>query len=152
MISCRLRILPSPSNTDNPRLSMALAAVLVGAVSERITFRRAVPPSAPLIPLSARIPSTVFISVTPPARFFAVPPTVRIASPSCATLVLDFCAVTASLSEKSAICDVSSPRADMASVTMSEAAASSIPPAAATLSTVGRAFTAFSASYPARAR
>ena len=36
------------------------------------------------------MPKTVFISSTPPARFLAVPPTVRIASPSCCTLVLLF--------------------------------------------------------------
>ena len=87
----------------------------------RIMFLRAVPPSAPLTPLSARIPSAVESSVVPPARFFAVPPTVRMASPSCATEVLDLDEAMAILSTSSADSSMLSPSADWASVTMSEA-------------------------------
>ena len=72
-------ILPSASRTCKPKLFIASAAVSVGAVKLKIIFLSAVPPSAPLIPLSAKIPRTVFISSTPPDRTLAVPPTVNIA-------------------------------------------------------------------------
>ena len=62
----------------------------VGAVRLNITFLRAVPPSADFVPLSAKIPSSVLASVTPPAKTFAVPPTDNKASPNCDTLVLLF--------------------------------------------------------------
>ena len=77
---------PPASNADTPRLFSVAAALSVGADKDKIMFLRAVPPSAPLIPRFARTPRAVFSSTVPPARFFAVPPTVRIASPSCATL------------------------------------------------------------------
>ena len=89
-ISFKGRILPCASNTSKPNSFIVLAALSVGADKDKITFLNAVPPSAPFIPLSARIPSAVFISVVPPANTFAVPPTVSIASPNCPTLVLDF--------------------------------------------------------------
>lgn len=47
---------------------MQAAALSVGFCSERITFRRCVPPSAPLIPLFARIPRAVFNSAVPPLK------------------------------------------------------------------------------------
>ena len=110
------------------------------------TSRNIVPPSAPFIPLSARIPNTVFISTTPPLSCFAVPPTVSIASPNCATEVLDFCEVFANWSVKFSSWVVSSPSAAILSVARSEAYAKSIPPADARFNTVGKALAAFSAS------
>ena len=100
---------------------MAAAAVSVGAERERMIFLRAVPPSAPLMPLSAIKPSIVSSSSTPPDNDFAVPPTVSIASPSWATLVFDFCDVFASLSLKPSRSLICSPRADMESVIRSDA-------------------------------
>ena len=100
------------------------------------------------MPLSARIPREVSSSVTPPLRPAAVPPTVRIASPSCATEVFDLLAAIAMLSANALrLSSVASiPRADMESVTMSEACASSIAPAPARCRTVGRAVAALLAS------
>ena len=124
----------------------------VGAVKLKIIFLRAVPPSADFTPLSANTPRAALISSTPPARTLAVPPTVNIPCPSCATDVLLFWLVFANLSTKLSTVPALSPRADIESVTMSEASPSSIPPAAAKFRTVGNVETAFSASYPARAR
>ena len=86
-----------------------------------MTFLNAVPPSAPLIPLSANIPNAVFNSTVPPAKSFAVPPTVNIPSPSCAILVFDFCDVLASWSTNPSNWFVLNPNADILSVTISEA-------------------------------
>ena len=115
------------------------------------TFLNAVPPSDPLMPLSARIPRACASSVVPPLRFFAVPPTVRIASPNCDTDVLDFDAAIAILSTNSVVSFVDSPRADCASVTISDASANPMLPAAARFSTFGSIFILFCVSYPARA-
>ena len=68
---------------------------------------------------------------------FAVAPMVRIPSPNCATDVLVVEAVLAIWSTIVSASDVSIPRTDIASVTMSDADARSIPPAAAKLRTVG---------------
>ena len=68
---------------------------------------------------------------------FAVAPIVRIPSPNCATDVLVVEAVFAIWSTIVSASAVSIPRADMASVTISDADARSMPPAAAKLSTVG---------------
>ena len=108
----------------------------VGAVSDKIILRRAVPPSAPLIPLLANIPSAVLSSAVPPAILAAVPPTVSIASPSIETLVFVNVALFASWSENEAkFCSVGFRfKADIASVTISEADAKSIAPAPASLS------------------
>ena len=65
------------------------------AQTARIIFLRCVPPSAPFSPLSAKMPSAVLSSVVPPASPFAVPPTVKMASPNCATLVFALLAVCA---------------------------------------------------------
>ncbi len=145
------RIFPLASNTSNPNSFIFSLALSVGAVRLKIMFLKAVPPSAPFTPLSANMPKTVFISSTPPARFLAVPPTVRIASPSCCTLVLLFCEVFAILSTKLSVVPAVSPKALMLSVTMSEAVAKSIPPAAARFKTVGNVSIDLSASYPAKA-
>jgi len=51
-------------------------------------------------------------SVVPPDRFLAVPPTVRIASPSCWTLVLDLELAAAILSTRSEVSPSDSPKAD----------------------------------------
>ena len=67
---------------------MQAAALSVGLCRARITFRRWVPPSAPLMPLLARMPSAVFNSAVPPLTVLAVAPMVRMASPSWATEVL----------------------------------------------------------------
>ena len=138
-ISLSERMLPCASNTDTPSASSASAAVSVGAESDKITLRSAVPPSAPLTPLSAKMPSAVESSVVPPARFLAVPPTVKIASPSCATLVLDLDDAIAILSTSCALSSIVRPNADCASVTISDAYARSMLPAAARLSTFGSA-------------
>ena len=150
-VSFNGRMFPFASNTCKPSASICFLALSVGAVRLRITFRNAVPPSAPFTPLSAKIPNTVFISTTPPARFLAVPPTVRIASPNCCTFVLLFCEVFAILSTKLSVVPAASPSALMLSVTISEAVAKSIPPAAARLRTVGNVSMDLSASYPASA-
>ena len=84
------RISPELSSTLTPSSFNFAAALSVGAVSDKITLRKAVPPSAPFTPLSANRPKTVFSSVVPPASVFAVPPTVRIAAPICDTLALAF--------------------------------------------------------------
>ena len=140
------RRLPSASNAFTPNASSWAAALSVGADRDRIMLRRAVPPSAPLMPLSARTPRAILSSVVPPDRFFAVPPTVRIASPSCWTLVLDLELAAAILSTRSAVSPIDSPSADWASVTMSDAEARSMPPAAARFSTFGSMVMDFSAS------
>ena len=82
-VSFRGRIFPSASNTFRPSSAIFFRAMSVGADKLKMTFLSAVPPSAPFTPLSAKIPSTVFASVTPPASDFAVPPTVKSASPNC---------------------------------------------------------------------
>ena len=81
-MSFRGRILPSASKASKPNSFIFLAAVSVGALKDKMIFRKAVPPSEPFIELSARIPKTAFNSVVPPANALAVPPTVRIASPN----------------------------------------------------------------------
>ena len=150
-ISLRGRILPWASNTSSPNSCIFLAALSVGADKDKITFLSAVPPSAPLTPLSANIPSAVFISVVPPANTLAVPPTVNIASPNWATLVFDFWEVLAILSTKLSVVPAISPKADILSVTISDAVAKSIPPAAAKFKTLGNVDTDLSTSYPASA-
>ena len=150
-VSFNGRIFPFASKTLSPNSCIFFFAVSVGAVRLKITFRNAVPPSAPFVPLSANIPNTVFASVTPPAKLLAVPPTLSSASPNCCTLVLLFCEVFAILSTKLSVVPALSPSALMLSVTMSEAVAKSIPPAAARFKTVGNVSTALSASYPASA-
>ena len=142
------RIFPCASYADNPIFSnIAAASLFRGFCSDRIMFRRCVPPSAAFIPLSARIPNATFSSVVPPARSLAVPPTVRIASPSCATEVFETDAVLAILSAKDSrfVCVASMPSALIASVTISLASASSIAPAPASRNTVGSAVAASSA-------
>ena len=150
-VSFNGRIFPCASNACTPRDFSVFAALSVGAESERMMFRSAVPPSEPFTPLSARTPSMVESSVTPPDRFFAVPPTVRNASPSCATLVLVLDDVRAIWSTIMEVCSRVRPRADCASVTISDAYARSIPPAAARLRTFGSIAIEVSASYPASA-
>ena len=148
-------IFPAASYADNPNFSNnAAASLFLGLCRDNNIFLRCVPPSAALIPLSAKIPSAAFNSVVPPASPFAVPPTASTASPNCATDVLDIDAVFAILSAKDSrfVCVASMPSADIASVTISLAAARSIAPAPASLKTVGKAAAAFSALYPARAR
>ena len=144
---------PFSSNAETPRLARASAALSVGAVRLVIIFRSFVPPSDPFMPLSAKRPRAVLSSVIPsrvppPLSIFAVPPTVSMASPNCATLVFDREAVLAMLSAKPSrfCCVASMPRALMLSVTMSEAAARSIAPAPARFRTVGNAAAALSAS------
>ena len=90
-ISFRERMFPSESYTERLSAFICLAATSVGDCKERMTLRRWVPPSAPLIPLFARIPSAVLSSAVPPLIDLAVAPMVRIPSPSWATdvLVLD---------------------------------------------------------------
>ena len=153
-ISLRPRILPWASYTSTPKLCSALDASPVGLCRLKIILRRWVPPSAPLRPLSARIPSAVLSSVVPPARPLAVPPTVSMASPNCETLVFALLAVCANWSAKvfKFASVVSIPRALILSVTMSLARARSIAPAPASLRTVGSAVAASSALYPARAK
>ena len=131
---------------------MLAAALSVGFCKDKMIFRRCVPPSAPLIPLFARIPSAVFNSTVPPLTDFAVAPMVRIPSPSCATEVLVVDAVFAIWSTIFPASSTPMPRADMASVTISDADASSIPPAAARFKTVGNVSHISCVSYPARAR
>ena len=102
---------------------MASAALSVGADRERMTLRRAVPPSEPLMPRLARTPRAALSSVVPPARLLAVPPTVKMASPSWATLVLALLAVLA-ISSPNRVrfsLEASMPSAAMASVARSDA-------------------------------
>ena len=133
------RKFPSASNALTPRSFISFDALSVGALKERIMLRSAVPPSAPLIPLSARMPRAVFSSLVPPERFFAVPPTVRIALPSWAMDVLLLLDAIAIMSINSALPSMERPKADCASVTMSDAEARSMLPAAARLRIPGRA-------------
>ena len=77
---------------------------------------------------------------------FAVPPTCSMAEPSCSTLVFDLDDAIAIWSTMTVVCSVDSPNADAASVTMSDAAASSILPAAARFRTVGSILMDFSVS------
>ena len=151
MMSCMSRILPSASKIDSPSALIAAAPSSVGEASFRIMFLRCVPASLPLMPLSARMPRTVASRSVPPAMTSAVPPIVRIASPSCATLVFDLLAAFAIWSTRSDVSPSVRPSALAASVTMSDASASPIPPAAARSSTVGSMDIAVSASYPANA-
>lgn len=85
--------------------------------------------------------SAVFNSAVPPLMDLAVAPMVRIPSPNCDTEVLVLDAVFAIWSTIVSASDVSIPRADIASVTMSEAEARSILPAAAKFRTVGKVST-----------
>ena len=135
--SFRGRILPAASKTCSPSFFIAFVDNSVGADNERIMLRNAVPPSDPLTPLSARMPRAVASSVVPPAKFLAVPPIVRNAAPNCATLVFDFDDAAAILSTIWVVSAKLKPRALCASVIMSEAAASSILPAAARFNTFG---------------
>ena len=151
-ISFMERILPSESYTESPSEFIASAALSVGFCKERIMFLKCVPPSAPLIPLLAKIPSAVFSSAVPPFTDFAVAPMVRIPSPSCATEVLVLDAVFAIWSTIVPASLTSMPSADIASVTISEADAKSMSPAAARLSTVGSVSHICWVSYPARAK
>ena len=114
-------------------------------------FLRCVPPSEPLIPLSARTPNTWLNSAVPPLTFRAVAPIVRIASPSCETLVFVVDDVFAISSTIFVVSSVLNPRAVCASVTMSEAMPKSIAPAAARFRTLGSIFIDVSVSYPASA-
>ena len=86
-------------------------------------LRRWVPPSALLMPTFASSPSAVVSSVVPPFRLAAVPPTVRMASPSWDTLALALLAAMASLLPKSStFCLLASMFSEaIASVTRSEA-------------------------------
>ena len=93
--SLRPRIFPWASYTSTPIFLREAAALSVGFCRLNIIFLRCVPPSAPFSPLSANIPRAVLSSVVPPASPFAVPPTVRIASPNWATLVFALLAVWA---------------------------------------------------------
>ena len=100
---------------------MAVAASSDFGVSASMMFRRWVPASAPLMPLSAMTPRTVESSSVPPATPFAVPPIRRMASPSWPTevfVLLDAFAIWSIMTEVSSI---ERPRALDASVTMSEA-------------------------------
>ena len=130
---------------------MAFAASSDFGVRLRRIFLRAVPPSAPFIPLSAKSPRACDNSVVPPFKFFAVPPIVNMASPSWATDVFDLDDAFAILSTSSCVSSRLNPRADCASVTISDASASSIPPAAARLRTFGNIFMEVAVSYPASA-
>ena len=129
-----------------------MAALSVGFCKDRMMFLRCVPPSAPLIPLLARMPSAVLSSAVPPLIDLAVAPMVRIPSPNCATDVFVVDAVFAIWSTIVPASSTPIPRADIASVTISEASASAISPAAARLSTVGKVSHICSVSYPASAR
>ena len=81
------RRFPSASYACTPRSSHACAAAsVVGFIASRI-FRRCVPASDPLIPLSASAPRTEESSAVPPFTDFALPPMVRKASPNCSTEV-----------------------------------------------------------------
>ena len=122
-MSFRARICPLESNTETPRAFNCLEAALVGAERDRSILRSLVPPSAPLIPASAKMPSAVLSSTVPPERLRAVAPTVRMASPSCATLVFALLAVRAISSPNRVRLSLlaSMPRADIASVARSEA-------------------------------
>ena len=146
--SLRPRIFPWASYTSTPSPFNASAALSVGFCRLNIIFLRCVPPSAPFSPLSAKIPRAVLSSVVPPASPFAVPPTVRIASPNWATLVFALLAVWANWSENCVrFASVASmPRALMLSVTISLADARSMAPAPASFKTVGSAVAALSAS------
>ena len=135
--SLRERIFPSESYTSTPSCSMQAAALSVGFCRDRMTLRKCVPPSAPLMPLLARMPRAVFNSAVPPLTLLAVAPIVRMASPSWATEVFVVEEVLAIWSTIVVASSVPMPKADMASVTMSEAEARSMPPAAARLRTVG---------------
>ena len=115
-----------------------MAALSVGFCKDRMMFLRCVPPSAPLIPLLARMPSAVLSSAVPPLMDLAVAPMVRIPSPNCATDVFVVDAVFAIWSTIVPASSTPIPRADMASVTISDASARAISPAAARLSTVGK--------------
>ena len=123
-ISFRLLMFPSESYTEIPNASICLAAASVGLCNDRIILRRCVPPSAPLIPLLARIPRAVFSSAVPPLMDFAVAPMVRIPSPNCATDVFVVDAVFAIWSTIVPASSTPIPRADIASVTISDADAS----------------------------
>ena len=130
---------------STPSASRASAAVSVGAARERITFLKCVPPSAPLIPLFARTPSSAFIVSRSTPAVDTAPAATSVASPSCATLVFDLWAVLVISSMYLSRSRLSIPRAAMASVTMSDAVARSRPPAAARSSTLGSTSTDFSA-------
>ena len=134
-----------------PSLASAAVPSLVGVCNAKSIFLKWVPPSAPLIPLSARTPRTVESSVVPPARFLAVAPMVRNASPSWATEVLDFEDAFAIWSTMTVVPSRDSPKADCASVTISDACARSIPPAEARFRTFGSISIDVVASYPASA-
>ncbi len=54
-------------------------------------YGKCVPPSAPLIPLSASTPSSVFIVFNDCPVLLTAPAQTSVASPSCCTLVFDFC-------------------------------------------------------------
>ena len=151
-ISLRLLMFPSESYTDMPNAFISFAAASVGFCNDRMMLRRCVPPSAPLIPLLARRPSAVFSSAVPPLMDFAVAPIVSIPSPSCATDVLLLDAVFAIWSTIVVASSVFMPRADIASVTMSDACARSMFPAAARFNTVGSVSHICCVSYPASAR
>ena len=68
------RILPSISYKEIPiSLILALASSVV-PLNDINTFLKCVPPSPPLYPTLANIPSNVFNSVVPPTNWVADPP------------------------------------------------------------------------------
>ena len=75
--------------------------------------------------------------MVPPLTFRAVAPILSMASPSCDTEVLLLLLARAIWSVMAAASSMVKPKADCASVTMSEACARSMPPAAARFRTVG---------------
>ena len=150
MMALKLRISPLLLNVETPSSFSAAAAASVGVDRERMILRSFVPPSAPLMPLSASRPRFRFSSSTPPATILPVAPTASRASPNCAMLVLLFWLVFAMLSRKAS--RLVRPKALMASVAISLAFAKSILPAAARFNTLGSASIAWALSYPARAR
>ena len=136
-MSLKDRMFPSASKMERFRACRAFVPSFVGDANLRSMFLRCVPPSEPFMPLSARRPRTSTSSVVPPLMFFAVPPTVRIASPSCSTDVFVLDAARAILFTRPVVSSNERPSADCASVTMSDARARSMPPADARLRTVG---------------
>ena len=165
MISLSDLIFPAVSKISTPICSRAFVPASVGDDNFRSMFLMCVPASVPFIPAFAIAVRAISNSCTPstkifapPAVFtkppfssFARPPTVRNASPNCSTFVLP---VDAAFAISSTICVVLSreiPNAVCVSVTISDARARSMPPAAARFRTFGSISIEVSASYPARA-
>ena len=112
------RKFPAASNAETPSFFMAFMATSLEVMRTNMAFM-AVPASAPLVPLLARIPRAVERSVKSTPAVRAAPPHPINASISISAVVLALLLVCTARSKYPAISSTPRPRADILSVTRS---------------------------------